>query len=188
MPIRVVGLGGTYRPHSSTEQALRIALASCAALGAETQLFGADALDLPMYRPAMTSSTTPATAMKMITAVRAADAVIIASPGYHGSISGLVKNALDYLEELRDDPKPYLDGKAVGCIATGAGWQATMTTMASLRFVVHALRGWPTPLGVGINTTEATFKDDVCSSDSVTTNLKIVGEQVMHFARRGAAA
>ena len=36
---------------------------------------------------------------------RGAHALIIGSPGYHGGISGLVKNALDYLEELREDPR-----------------------------------------------------------------------------------
>ena len=82
MSIRVVGLGGTYRPHSSTEQALKLALAACAARGAEVELFGAEALDLPMYRPSMVAggTPTPTAALRMIDAVRAADGVIIASP------------------------------------------------------------------------------------------------------------
>jgi FMN reductase len=44
--------------------------------------------------------------------VRAADVLVIATRGYHSGISGLVKNALDTLEELRDDERPYLDGRA----------------------------------------------------------------------------
>ena len=109
--------------------------------------------------------------------------LVIASPGYHGGISGLVKNALDYLEELREDPRPYLDGRPVGLITTGAGWQATMTTMQSLRSVVHALRGWPTPLGVAVNSTEATFAPGgPCSVPAVHAQLRAVGEQVMQWA------
>ena len=183
MTIRVVGLGGTYRPHSSTEQALRIALARAAELGAETVLLGASALDLPMYRPVETGQPLPEPVATLIDEVRRADAVIIASPGYHGGISGLVKNALDYLEELRGDVRPYLDGRPVGLIATGAGWQATMTTMQSLRSVVHALRGWPTPLGVAVNSTEATFSPgEPCSVPAVHAQLRAVGEQVMQWA------
>ena len=186
MAIRVLGLGGTYRPHSSTEQALRIALESAAELGAEVILLGADALDLPMYRPGAPLTDQAAT---LIEETRGADALIIGSPGYHGCISGLVKNALDYLEELREDPHPYLEGKPVGCIATGAGWQATTTTMSSLRNVVHALRGWPTPLGVGVNTTEATFAPGgPCSVPAVHAQLRLVGQQVMQFAKRGSAS
>jgi FMN reductase len=183
MTIRVVGLGGTYRPHSSTEQALRIALERAAELGAETVMLGAAALDLPMYRPIEIGQPLSAPVAKLVDEVRRADAVIIASPGYHGGISGLVKNALDYLEELREDRRPYLEGRPVGLIATGAGWQATMTTMQSLRSVVHALRGWPTPLGVAVNSTEATFAPNgPCSVPAVHAQLRAVGEQVMQWA------
>jgi FMN reductase len=186
MTIRILGLGGTYRPRSSTEHALRIALEAARELGAAIELLGAEALDLPMYRPATIGEPLPPLAQRLITEVRRADALVIASPGYHGGISGLVKNALDYLEELRGDPSPYLEGKAVGCIATGAGWQATMTTMTSLRNVVHALRGWPTPLGVAVNTTEATFgADDVCSIPAIHAQLRLVGQQAFQFAARG---
>ncbi len=114
MTIRVVGLGGTYRPHSSTEQALRIALERAAELGAETVLLGAAALDLPMYRPVEIGQPLSPPVAKLVDELRRADAVIIASPGYHGGISGLVKNALDYSEELREDARPYLDGRPVG--------------------------------------------------------------------------
>jgi FMN reductase len=171
MTLRVLALGGTYRPHSTTEQALRIALEGAADLGAEVKLLGAPLVPV---------------AAALLDEVRRADGLIIGSPGYHGGISGLVKNALDYLEELREEAHPYLDGKPVGCIATGAGWQATTTTMSALRDVVHALRGWPTPLGVGVNTTEASIPaGGPCSVPSVHAQLRLVGEQVVRFARRG---
>lgn len=184
--MRIVGLGGTYRPHSSTEAALRIALNAAHALGAETILLGADALDLPMYRPGAAAHPASPKITQLVEDVRTADGIIIGSPGYHGSISGLVKNALDYLEELREDTRPYLDGRAVGCIATGMGWQATSTTLAALRSVVHALRGWPTPLGVGINTSEASFTPEgACTNAALHAQLELVGQQVVHFALRG---
>ena len=72
--------------------------------------------------------------------------IIVASPAYHGGVSGLVKNALDYVEDLRDAKRPYLDGRAVGCIACAGGWQAAVATLTGLRSISHALRGWPTPL------------------------------------------
>ena len=83
---------------------------------------------------------------EFVEAVRAADGLVIATPGYHGPVSGLIKNALDALDGLRDDERPYLEGRAVGCIVTADGWQACGTALASLRTIVHALRGWPTPV------------------------------------------
>ena len=118
-------------------------------------------------------------------AVAAADGLIIASPGYHGGISGLVKNALDYVEDLRTDARPYLDGRAVGCVATAAGWQAAGSTLQALRAVVHALRGWPTPLGVAVNSELPVWSEDGTPADpALVTQLEIVTGQVVGFARR----
>src|SRR5262249_37397071 len=136
----IVGFGGTTRSGSSSERALRQALEAAESGGAEVLLLSAAELDFPMYRPQAPASAASA---RVAGAVRRADGVVIASPGYPGAMSGLIKNALDYIEELRDDPRPYLDGRAVGCISCAYGWQATMTTLVSLRSVVHALRGWP---------------------------------------------
>ncbi len=101
-------------------------------------------------------------------------------------ISGLVKNALDYCEDMRGDPRPYFEGRAIGCIACAAGWQAVGSTLAALRSVVHALRGWPTPLGVGINTAATKVFDDTgrCVDEGVDRQLKIMAEQVIDFAHR----
>jgi FMN reductase len=177
----IVGLGGTLSEASSSEKALRLALAGAAAQGARTQLFTAKALDLPMYSVDR-SSRTPA-AIALVDALAEADGVIIASPGYHGGVSGLVKNALDYIEDLRDDVRPYLDGRAVGCIVCAYGWQATTTTLTSLRSTVHALRGWPTPLGVTINSAQTLFDDTGLPVDArCTEQLTALSRQVLHFA------
>jgi FMN reductase len=173
MTVTVVGIGGTTRSNSSSEWALRAALAAAERHGAETELFAAEALDLPMYVPDAPLRTDKA--RHLIGALARCDAVIIASPGYHGGPSGLIKNALDYVEDLREDVRPYFHGRAVGCIACASGWQATTTTLVALRSIVHALRGWPTPLGVCINTTVQAAEFD--------EQLSILGEQVVTLAQ-----
>lgn len=177
--VLVVGIGGTVRPESSTERALGVALEAARVAGAEVRRFaGPDLAALPLYSPADPQRCP--TALQLIDAVRRADGLIVASPGYHASISGLIKNALDYLEDLREDPRPYLSGRAVGCIATGAGWQATVSTLAALRAIVHALRGWPTPLGATINTAGRRGADQ---EESARFQLETVGADVVEFAR-----
>jgi FMN reductase len=177
----IVGLGGTLSDSSSSERALRHALAAAAGQGARTELFAARALDLPMYTVDRSRRTSAATAL--VDALAQADGVIIATPGYHGGISGLVKNALDYIEDLRDDARPYLDGRAVGCIVCAYGWQATTTTLVSLRSTVHALRGWPTPLGVAINSAQTAFDDSGRAVDEqCAQQLAALSSQVLDFA------
>lgn len=179
----IVGIGGTTRPGSSTEQALRHALRACEQEGATTVCFaGTDLAALPHYAPEAPERAEGA--RRLVDALRRADGVIVASPGYHGGVSGLVKNALDYAEDLREDARVYLTGVPVGCIATGAGWQAIVTTLEALRAIVHALRGWPTPMGAAINTSSKVFSPDgECLDDRATFQLTTVAQEVMAFAR-----
>ena len=181
-PLHVVGIGGTVRPHSSSEEALRSALRYVENRGATTRIFAGDELaQLPMYSPEQELRTSLAS--ELVTNLRAADAVIISSPGYHGSISGLVKNALDYTEDMRNDDRPYLTDRAVGLLVTAYGWQASVTTLEALRSIVHALRGWATPYGATVNSTECSFVDGCCSDSKVEKQLALVGTEVTRFAR-----
>jgi FMN reductase len=150
-PIYACAIGGSTRSNSSTEQLLAAVLSRLEARGARTDLLAGHELELPIYSPGIRLDRK---ANRLIECARHADAILIGSPGYHGSISGLVKNALDYLEELRDDRRPYLSGRPVGLVVTAYGWQAAVATLGDLRQVTHALRGWPTPLGIAVNMTD----------------------------------
>jgi len=178
----IVGIGGTARQNSSTERALRRALAAARDADAETVLLAGPDLDLPLYDPGK-ADRTPA-ARRLVALLRDCDGVILASPGYHGSLSGTIKNAIDYVEDLRADSRPYLDERAVGCIAGAHGWQAAGSTLAALRSIVHALRGWPTPMGAALNTGTVLFADDgEVLDDTTRAQLELVGRQVVAFAR-----
>jgi FMN reductase len=123
-------------------------------------------------------------AATLIAALRRADGIIIASPGYHGTVSGLIKNALDYVEDMAKDERVYFEGRAVGLIAVAAGWQATGSTLATLRSITHALRGWPTPMAVAINSAQPVFAEDGSLNDAAVANqLGVLAGQVVEFAR-----
>lgn len=182
----IVGLGGTLRANSSTERALRYCLASVEKQGGRTRLFSAEDLDLPMYAPHELERTPRA--LELVTALRDADAVVVGSPGYHGAVSGLVKNALDYIEDLREDPRVYLDNTPWGCISCAYGWQAAVGTLTQLRGIGHALRAWPTPLGVAINSAEPVWETSGDLADTeqgtvVANQLELLATQVLAFAQ-----
>ncbi|GAB1514981.1 NADPH-dependent FMN reductase [Actinophytocola sp. KF-1] len=181
MTVSVVGIGGSLRADSQSERALRIALDGAERAGAKTTVITGTELVLPFYDPAEPARS-PA-AYRLIEELRNADGVVLVSPGYHGTVSGLVKNALDYVEDLREDRRPYLDGRAVGCVAAARGWQAAVTTLTSLRSIVHALRGWPTPLGAAVNSQHVLFGPaGDCSDEQVAATLRTIGLQVVEFA------
>ena len=182
----IVGLGGTLRANSSTERALRYCLASVETQGGRTRLFSAEDLDLPMYAPHELERTPRA--LELVKTLRDADAVVVGSPGYHGAISGLVKNALDYIEDLRDDARVYLDNTPWGCISCAYGWQAAVGTLTQLRSIGHALRAWPTPLGVAINSADPIWDPsgelaDTEQGRAVANQLDLLASQVLAFAQ-----
>ena len=122
----------------------------------------------------------------------------LSSPIIH-TLFGLSKEAIRYslndflwgscpIEETAKDARVYLDGLPVGLIVTAYGWQATGSTLATLRSIVHALRGWPTPLGAAIRSTSGMFQDGQCRDEAAASQLDLVGRQVVEFARLRRAA
>ena len=178
----IVGIGGTTRPGSSSERALRYALLLAGARGADVELFDGASINLPMYAPE--SPVRSEAAERLIAALRRANGVILSTPCYHGSVSGLVKNALDYTEDMCNDAEPYLDGRAVGLIVCGHGWQSTGIVLSAFRSIVHALRGWPTPMGVAINTLVERFDETGQGvSEQSARQMGVMVAQVIEVAR-----
>jgi FMN reductase len=183
----IVGIGGTARPNSTSERAVAEALRSAARLGAETRLFdGSFVSRLPPYIPDRTERT--AEERGFIATTRRCHGVIVATPGYHGSLSGPIKNALDLLEDTARDDNPYLDGRSFGCVVTAYGWQACGTALVALRTIAHALRAWPTPYGAALNASTPLFEaDGTCVDAKIALQLAVVACQVVEFARHRAA-
>ena len=178
----IVGLGGTTRSGSTTERALQVALARAAALGCETLLLGGAQLPADIFDPSQPERS--AQALALVAALRRADGLLLATPAYHGGVSGLVKNALDFTEDLRTDARVYLTGRAVGCIVCADGAQAMGSTLAALRAIVHALRGWPTPFGAVLNATAKPFGVPGQAADPLALQAcELVADEVVQFAR-----
>lgn len=176
----IVGIGGTSRPGSSCEAALLYTLGCARELGADTQAFVGSDLRMPLFEPHLPGRD--AEAERLVAALRQADGVILSSPAYHGLVSGLLKNALDYTEDMRADTRPYLDGRAVGCIVVANGAQALGSTLSSLRSMVHALRGWPTPYGATLVSGAGSWVGNEPRDAETRGALALVARQVTQFA------
>jgi FMN reductase len=177
-PIRIVGLGGSSNPRSSTTAALATALAGAAAAGAEVMSFDVQTLDLPMYAYGM---STPA-AEELMTAVRGAQGMIWCSPLYHGSVSGAFKNTVDWFELLARDDPPYLSGKVIGLVATAGGDQA-LQAINTMENIVRALRGWTLPLTAPVARADAAFDPAGAALDPLLDErLRVIGREVVRAA------
>lgn len=178
----IVGLGGTTRAGSSSEKALAVSLRAAEREGAQVVMLAGPQLDLPTYAPERSERSEAA--RRLVALLRRCDGLVISSPSYHGTVSGMLKNALDYTEDMSRDERVYFDGCAVGLISCGAGWQGAGQALTALRAIAHSLRGWPTPLGAVLNTSNPLFDDSgACREPSSAFQLECVGRQVVEFAR-----
>ncbi|MFF4550030.1 NAD(P)H-dependent oxidoreductase [Streptomyces sp. NPDC001406] len=144
----IVLISGSLRPGSTCDRVAEWCAQRCAEHGASARVFTGTEIDFPAYRPGLAGRHAAVTGF--LEELRAADGVILVSPTYHATVSGLLKNALDYVNDI-GGPVPYLQGRPIGTVAVGSAAQGAVSTLTTLRTIGHALRGWPTPVGVAVS-------------------------------------
>jgi FMN reductase len=176
---RIVGLGGSLRHTSNSRAALQQALAGAAEAGAETRLLDLRELDLPMYNP---DGDAPSKAAEVIESCYSADGLIWSSPLYQGTISGALKNALDWLHELGQRDPPFLHDKVIGLISAAGGTQG-LQAINTMEFAVRALRGWAVPYVVPVASADRVFEaSGRIKDESVQAQLSMLGAEVVRVA------
>jgi len=182
-PLRVVGVGGTLRDGSASLGALKRALGAAAEAGAETELLDLRELGLPMYEPGRGLDEYGPNVWRLVEELRGADAVLISTAAYHGTLAGVTKNALDFAQFLSGGDRPYFDGKVVGLISTAGGEQAGANATGALVHTVHALRGVVAPLTVSIpKTWQRADRGGEITDELYGRRLDSLGEQVVALA------
>jgi FMN reductase len=106
--VRVVGLCGSLREVSYTRFAVHLALLGAEEVGAQSQLIDLRQYDLPLCDGRRDQDTYPKDVARLRGDVEAAQGIVLGTPVYHGSFSGVLKNALD-LMGFRE-----LEGKMIG--------------------------------------------------------------------------
>ncbi len=182
-PIKILGISGSLRGGSSSLLALRVALEGSAALGAQTEVLDLQELYLPMFLPQVPLEDCPDSVRLLLRKVREADAMLWAGPAYHGTISGALKNALDYLEFLNTERPLYLTDKVVGLIATAGGAMASVNTINAMAHVAQTLRAWMATIQVPIGPTRDLFQNGELKDEPTRERLRMLGRQVVRFVQ-----
>ena len=183
--LRVVGIGGTLREGSTGLSALKEALRAAEEAGATTELLDLRELDLPMYEPGKPLEEYGENVEKLVEAMRGADALLLSTAAYHGTLAGVTKNALDFAQFLARDERPYLQDKVVGLIATAGGGMAAVNATNAMVNVVHALRGVAAPLSVPVTQSWKAFDEEGnIRDDGVAGRLESLGRLVVELAAK----
>ena len=146
--INVLGVAGSMRQDSYSTLGLRMVLEEAKKYYSESYLLELRDINLPLYDPSGPSSNDPSfnnsnnVLEKITTALKWADALVLASPDYHGSMSGTLKNFLDYFWE-------DFAGKTFGYII--ASHEKGLTVADQMRTAVRQCYGWSMPYNISIN-------------------------------------
>ncbi|MBR8830682.1 MAG: hypothetical protein N5P05_000818 [Chroococcopsis gigantea SAG 12.99] len=140
--MKIVGINGSLRQGSYTAKALNAAADRVRGLGVEVEILDLRTMTLPFcngedaypdYRDVD----------KLRATVKSADGLILATPEYHGSVSGVLKNALDLMSF------EHLSGKVAGLVSV-LGGQSNNNALNDLRIIVRWVHGWVIPEQVAI--------------------------------------
>ena len=179
-PLRLLGLGGSTRHGSKSLVLLRTALQLAEAAGARVDLADVRSLGLPIYDEDRPLADYPPALPALLSAVREADAYVLCSPTYHGTLSGAVKNALDSLNFLGDVEPRYFGGKPVALMALGGGGAANVLT--SLQHATRGLNGLVIPTVVMAGS--GAVGDGEVTDDYVKGRLRWMVDELLELALR----
>lgn len=172
--MRVLAICGSLRPDSYTRHALQVALSAAEAAGAETGWVSLD--DLPWCDGRDGSYGERVDAFRA--EIQHADALLIGSPEYYGSFTGILKNALDLLGPTD------LRGKLIGLVAVAKGSAGAMNTLNHLRHVVRWGEAWVLPAQVSVpEVSQAFSRDGVISRPGLQVELEQLGQELVRYAR-----
>lgn len=184
MQLKFAGLGGSLRPNSVSARALQVALGILRERGHATSELLLSDLRLPGYGTATSLEDYPEGVRRLLREVRDAHGLIFSTPVYHGTVSGEVKNALDYLEFLAGGPSPYLTGKIVGLISTSGGTPG-INAINTLDYVSRALHAWVCPTTVAIADSYQQFQPDgTLKNPAILSRLRRLADELEFAATR----
>jgi len=175
--IRVVGICGSLRAGSYTRRAVALALAGAAEVGAQTALIDLRDYDLIFCKEIEDERDYPPGVVRLCEQVRNAQGIILGTPEYHGSLSGVLKNAIDLMgfDEF--------EGKVVGLIGVSGGAMGALNALGTLRTIGRQLHAWVVPSQASIPRASSAFGDDGKLLDrKLEARIREVGKEVARFA------
>jgi NAD(P)H-dependent FMN reductase len=173
---KILGVTGSLRENSNSTTVLSTLLEIAATkFSADVRLLNLRETRLPFYSPTTNSDDSLHGNIKTITqSVEWADAFVLASPDYHGSMSGTMKNFLDHFWE-------EFAGKTFGYLCTSH--EKGLTVMDQMRTAVRQCYGWSMPYGVSINSGQDLNSSGEIVNAQLSKRLNMLARDLVVYGR-----
>jgi NAD(P)H-dependent FMN reductase len=171
--MNVLGVASSMRESSFGTRTLRMVLDAAQKYEAKTRLLDLRRVTMPMYNPD-SSMQSDKEIQKVTNDVNWADAFVLVSPDYHGSMSGSIKNFLDYYWE-------EFAGKIFGYICTSH--EKGLTVLDQMRTAVRQCYGWSLPYSISVNGEEDFDEEGEVIDSILDKRLKMVARDLVVYGR-----
>lgn len=177
LPVKIVGISGSLRSGSYTRKIVQIALEGAAESGAEVQLIDLRNYDLVFYGEIEDGRDYPEDVFRLRREVKSAHGIILGTPEYHGSLSGVLKNALDLMGFNE------FEGKMMGLVGVSGGSMGAVNALNSLRNIGRNLHAWVLPQQVSVPEARKYFdREGNLTDPNLRNRLLEVGRLIAKFA------
>lgn len=166
MSFKVLGISSSQGEFSFSAAGLNMVLEKIKQNGTDIDLLDLKQTILPLFSTASNKNEAVSMATKM---VKSADAFILATPDYHGSMSGSMKNFLDYYGS-------EFSGKLFGYVC--ASHEKGLTAMDQMRTAIRQCSGWSIPYGISINGDEDFDENRNIINDQLSSKLAMLARDL----------
>jgi chromate reductase len=180
-PFHILGIAGSLRRRSSNRGLLRAAI-EVAPAGVEIEPF--DLAAIPPYNADVQAAGDPPPVRELKERIRAAQALLIATPEYNTSIPGVLKNAIDWVSQpFRETALRY---KPVALMGASASRFGTVRAQNDLRQVLGALGCYVLPFPfVLVSESRGRFDEEGNLTDEgVRQQVRVLVEALVDWSRR----
>jgi NAD(P)H-dependent FMN reductase len=187
-PIRIAVISGSLRDGSYNTALARYIAKHMESMGAvEIDEISLKELDLPMFSEDLEAENFPEKAIDLKKRLIASDGMLMTCPEYNGSITGALKNAIDWASRPRPDEKQLecFSGKVGALAAASPGALGGLRGMRHVRQILAGIQVLMTPAEYALGSAHQAFDDNGdLKDDKAASMAKNVGSQLVETTQK----
>ena len=163
MTPRIVAIAGSTRTESFNRRLLSVAVAGARAAGGEVEVIDLKTLKLPLFdQDDERDHGLPPGAIALKAAFNASHGLLLACPEYNSSISGVLKNAIDWASRTApgESPLQSFRGKVAALVSASPGALGGLRSLVTVRSILGNIGVVVLPDQVAIPNAAQSFQGD----------------------------
>lgn len=178
--MKVLGFAGSFRTKSYNKKILRVALEGAKESGAQIEEIDLRELDIPTYDGDVEDKEGLPEGVKTLKKkIEEADAVLIASPEYNNSVSGVLKNVIDWVSREGEEGTTPFKGKPTALITASTGRYGGLRAAVVFRTIARTIGLYLMNEEVQVANAEKVFDGDKIVDERVEKQLKELGKKLI---------